>query len=383
MKRSNEDTHSVDASSTKRPKVDSDQDEGSGVGASAGSSGRERVLLVGSGNWGSAIAKIMGENIDEHPDLFEPVANMWVFEEEVDGRKLSEIINETHENVKYLPGIKLPSSIRAVPDLVAAAEGATIVVFVVPHQFIGKVCDQLRGRISSRARAISLIKGGMEVSPTGFSLLTTQIEECLGIPCSVLMGANIANEVARGDFSEATIGTRDPETGVVLSKLFDRPSFKIDVVPDVEAVELCGTLKNIVAVAAGLCDGLGFGNNTKSAVMRIGLLEMKKLVMHFFPKSDVFTFFESCGVADLIATCMGGRNRKVAKAFAAANGSKSFEELEAELLNGQKLQGTLTAQEVFTILDHHKMTEEYPLFTKVYRIAYEGLPPAEITNLRP
>ena len=96
-----------------------------------------KVTIVGSGNFGSAVARVLGRNVLLHPEHFEPEVRMWVFEEELtDGRKLSEVINAEHENVKYLPGIQLPTNVRAVPDLEEAARDASIVIFVVPHQFV-------------------------------------------------------------------------------------------------------------------------------------------------------------------------------------------------------------------------------------------------------
>ena len=146
------------------------------------------------------------------------------------------------------------------------------------------------------------------------------------------------------------------------------------IVKDTVGVELCGALKNIVAIGAGFVDGLGYGGNTKAAIMRIGLLEMKKFCNMFYNDIDDDTFLESCGVADLITTCFGGRNRKCAEAFAAAGKKKSLDEIEAELLGGQKLQGTLTAKEVNHVLKMKGLEHEFPLFTQVYKIAYEGAP---------
>ena len=112
------------------------------------------------------------------------------------------------------------------------------------------------------------------------------------------MGANLANEVAAGDFCEATIGYNVNEGGkaAVLKKLFDAKTFRIETIPDVPGVELCGALKNIVALGAGFVDGLENGSNTKAAIMRIGLKEMQRFVKRFFPSSLEQTFFESCGV---------------------------------------------------------------------------------------
>ena len=127
------------------------------------------------------------------------------------------------------------------------------------------------------------------------------------------MGANLASEVAAEKFCETTIGCKDREKGCILKELIETPYFRVSVVSDEEAVEICGALKNIVACAAGFIDGLGYGDNTKAAVIRLGLMEMIKYVDLFYPGSKLSTFFESCGIADLITSCYGGRNRRVSE----------------------------------------------------------------------
>ncbi|MXQ85865.1 hypothetical protein E5288_WYG010117 [Bos mutus] len=315
----------------------------------------KKVCIVGSGNWGSAIAKIVGGNAAQLAH-FDPRVTMWVFEEDIGGRKLTEIINTQHENVKYLPGHKLPPNVVAVPDVVQAAADADILIFVVPHQFIGKICDQLKGHLKADTIGVSLIKG-VDEGPKGLKLISEVIGERLGIPMSVLMGANIANEVADEKFCETTIGSKNQAHGQLLKELMQTPNFRITVVQEVDTVEICGALKNIVAVGAGFCDGLGFGDNTKAAVIRLGLMEMIAFAKLFCSGSvSSATFLESCGVADLITTCYGGRNRKVAEAFARTG--KSIEQLEKEMLNGQKLQGPQTARELHSILQHKGMVDK-------------------------
>ena len=127
-------------------------------------------------------------------------------------------------------------------------------------------------------------------------------------------------------------------------------------------------LTQIVAIAAGICDGLKLGSNTKSAIIRIGLLEMKKFAKMFYDNVKDETFFESCGIADLITTCLGGRNRMVAEQVVLTG--KTFQELEVQLLNGQKLQGLSTAFEVNEILNQKGIVHEFPLFNAVYEICY-------------
>lgn len=329
----------------------------------------KKVCIVGSGNWGSAIAKIIGHNV-KASNRFDPMVNMWVYEEMIDGKKLTEIINTEHENVKYLPGHKLPKNVVAVPDITEAVKGATILVFVIPHQFIGKLCDQMKPHIAEGAIGISLIKG-IDEGPEGLTLISDIIREKLQIDVSVLMGANIASEVADEKFCETTIGARNEANGHIFKELMQTPNFRIAVVRESDTVELCGALKNIVAVGAGFCDGLDCGDNTKAAVIRLGLMEMVAFAKIFCKGSvSSITFLESCGVADLITTCYGGRNRKVAEAFVRT--SKSIAELEAEMLNGQKLQGPQTSAEVYKILKKRDMVNKFPLFAAVYQICFEG-----------
>ena len=133
-------------------------------------------------------------------------------------------------------------------------------------------------------------------------------------------------------------------------KLFDTPDFACAAVQDVAGAELCGALKNVVALGAGFCDGLGYGGNTKAAIIRIGLKEMQIFCEKFYGEGKIKqeTFLESCGLADLFTTCTGGRNRKCAEAFAKGDGD--WEKIETDLLNGQKLQGTGTAKDVMTCI---------------------------------
>ncbi|KAI3366095.1 hypothetical protein L3Q82_009918 [Scortum barcoo] len=329
---------------------------------------------------GSSIAKIIGHNV-KASNRFDPMVNMWVYEEMIDGRKLTEIINTEHENVKYLPGHKLPRNVVsdpvlgrrvsvAVPDITEAVKGAKVLVFVIPHQFISKLCDQIKPHIMEGTIGISLIKG-IDEGPQGLKLISDIIREKLEIEVSVLMGANIASEVADEKFCETTIGAKNEANGHIFKELLQTPNFRITVVQESDTVELCGALKNIVAVGAGFCDGLGFGDNTKAAVIRLGLMEMVAFAK-LFCKGHVSstTFLESCGVADLITTCYGGRNRKVAEAFVTT--SKSIAELEAEMLNGQKLQGPQTSAEVYKLLQKKDMVNKFPLFSAVYQICFEG-----------
>lgn len=347
---------------------DAGGDQGQGKGRR-----RLRVALLGSGNWGCAIARIVGWNVAELPD-FEDRVPMYVYEETIRGRKLTEIINTQHENVKYLPGYKLPENIVATPDAAEAARDADILVINMPHQVLPGVLKSIKSTVKPGAIAVSLIKGHVEVANKRPVLGSAVIRDTLGIETGVLMGANVAQEVARGDFCEATIAIQNEAEGRLLARIFHRPTFNIRVTDDVAAVELCGGLKNVIALGAGFCDGLSLGSNCKAAIIRIGLLEISKFIRHFFPSSSRETMFESCGVADLITTCFGGRNRKCAEVFA-RNPQRPWAEIEKELLGGQKLQGVSTAQEIMPLIKAHRLHKQLPLMRTIYRIAVEHQAP--------
>jgi glycerol-3-phosphate dehydrogenase (NAD+) len=337
---------------------------------------RKKICFIGSGAWACAAAKLAAANA-KRLDVFEEGVEMWVYEEDIDGRKLTEIINETSQNSKYLPNISIGENVHAEPELLKAVQGANVLVLCCPHEFVHGLCNQLQGYVRRDAIAISLTKG-MRIRPQGPQLISEMVRKKLGIDCSVLMGANIALDIGLGQLSEATIGFKIPENADVFAKLFQSPTFNVTPVQDVEGAEMCGTLKNIVAVAAGLSDGLDYGSNTKAAIIRQGLSEIRLLSKKMFPSVRDETFLESCGVADLVASCYDGRNRRVAEAFARNRGEISMEKLAESMLGGQKLQGALTANEVQQVLTANGWTErDFPLFTLVWQIAVNRTAPVE------
>ncbi|GFR92441.1 glycerol-3-phosphate dehydrogenase [NAD(+)] [Elysia marginata] len=340
----------------------------------------KRVALIGSGCWGSAIAKIVGLNVLHQPELFEKEVLMYVYEEIIDGAKLTDIINVEHENVKYLPDIKISPNVIAVPDVVQACNNADILIFVLPHQFVKETCMKMASAVKPGALGLSLIKGFVLTEGEGIQLVSNIIKDTLNIETAVLMGANLATEVASEMFCETTIACHNEEHHDILSKLFQTPYFRVKVIKNVAGVESCGALKNVVGIGAGIVDGLGYGDNTKAAVIRLGLMEMMKFTKVFLDSEDNSVFFESCGIADLVATCHGGRNRLLGEAVVKSMKLRGWAGvdirlLEKEILRGQSFQGPLIAKEIFTYLKDHDMLDQFPLFVAIHRICTREVDP--------
>lgn len=211
-----------------------------------------KVAIVGSGNWGSAVARKVAQNIQSNNAILDKEVKMWVFEEQVNGRNLTEIINQDHENVKYLPGVKLPHTVLAVADIIETCRDADVLMFVVPHQFLPGVLGKLKGNVKGSAIGVSLIKG-IQFTPDGPELFSNMIKNELNLEhTAVVMGANVANEVAMDTYVETTVASKNILVAELVASLFHSPQFRTEVSTDVSAVELCGALKNVVAIGAGI-----------------------------------------------------------------------------------------------------------------------------------
>mmetsp|Transcript_25433 Transcript_25433/g.55213 ORF Transcript_25433/g.55213 Transcript_25433/m.55213 type:complete len:677 (-) Transcript_25433:1350-3380(-) len=346
-----------------------------------------RVAVVGSGSFACAMTHIISHNVTEgdQMDQFNSSVRMWVHNDKAtfEGRLLLDIINTEHVNPKYLPGVSLGSNVVASGDLGEVVRDADIIVLCVPHQYVHTVVRKMAGQVKRDAQVVSLTKG-MRVMREGPQLISQMVKKQLGVDCSVLMGGNLAAEIGKHDLSEAVIGyTGSSEGAALLRQLFNCPFFNVSLVQDAAGTEMCGTLKNIVALGVGLVEGLGCGINTTAAIMRQGLCEMRKLSKALYPSVRDDTFMEACGLGDLLASCMGGRNRRVAEAFAQAwkaGSPVSMMQLEAQMLGGQKLQGLGTSEEVQQVLRMKGWEDGYPLFTTINKIFAGSLPPSAILS---
>jgi glycerol-3-phosphate dehydrogenase (NAD+) len=343
---------------------------------------RYKVAVVGNNAMASAVMHILAANCDaEDPaDEFVEKVSMWSPEEDFNGRKLSEIINETHENPKYLPGVALGEHVTACTDVVECVKDADVIVFCVPSHSIQAVCNKIIGHVKLDAIAISMVKG-MRVRKDGPQLISQMVQKCLKINCSVLMGGNSADDVGNERMSEAVVGYSNLDAAKVLFKLFSTKYFRVNLLADPIGAEMCGTLKNIVGLGAGIIDGLGLGANSKAAIVRQGLAEMRMFIKVLYPSVRDETFFECCGMGDLIATCFAGSNRRAAEAFTVgwkAGEPKSFTDLEKELNIDEQVQGVTTSNEVQYLLKKKGWEKDYPLFTTINRVVNGKLDPTWI-----
>ncbi|CAG2170212.1 unnamed protein product [Oppiella nova] len=339
------------------------------------SKARKRVSVLGAGAWGTAIANLIGHNVVRNKHLFHEEVVFYVRDE-----SLRLIIEKTRQNIRYLSAIKLPLNVRPVAALSEAVSESDVLIFVIPHQYIQELCLAINDCISSRNPiGISLSKGLHIDSAGGLELNSQIINRMLGIQVGVLSGANIAIEVGLNQYSEATLVNPLPDDThcqQLLRSLFESKHFKVSFCRDGPTVEMCGALKNVVAIGCGLIDGLGYGMNTKAAALSCGVREMIRFVEVFHPKYELKTFFENCGIGDIIASSFGGRNRKVSEALIKSN--KTIEMLEKQLLKGQKLQGPQTAHVVYELLKHKQLLNKFPFFAAIHEICIRTLDPKDL-----
>lgn len=255
-----------------------------------------KVAFVGAGSWGTATASLVARK-DQHDTC------LWARRSE-----LAETINLYHENPEYLPGLQLPESLRATNDLEEALSGAEIVVMGVPSHGFRDVLKEVAGIVEKDRVFVSLTKG-LEVD-TKKRMSEVLAEELEGIEprcISVLTGPNLAKEVVQGHPAASTIACEDDETARRLQEIFRADTFLCYTNADVVGCELGGAFKNVIAIAAGIADGLGFGDNTKATVMTRGLAELARFSVKF--GAQPLTFLGLAGVGDLIATCASPQSR--------------------------------------------------------------------------
>ncbi|MDQ3986251.1 MAG: NAD(P)-dependent glycerol-3-phosphate dehydrogenase [Actinomycetota bacterium] len=255
-----------------------------------------KIAFVGSGSWGTAVASLMAKKGD-------PNTVLWARRGEV-----AETINLFHENPQYLPDVTLPESLRATDDLEKALDGAGVVVMAVPSHGFRNVLKDVAGIAGTKPVYVSLTKGlEMDSRKRMSEVLAEEIGGISEGNIAVLTGPNLAKEVVMGFPAASAVACRDTDTGKRLQDLFHTGSFRCYTNTDVVGCELGGAFKNVIAIAAGMADGLGFGDNTKATVMTRGLAEMARFSVRF--GAQPLTFLGLAGVGDLMATCASPHSR--------------------------------------------------------------------------
>jgi len=312
------------------------------------------VTVLGGGSWGTTVAALAAANAP---------TTLWARDPDT----AREVV-EQHTNERYLDERPLPASLYATSDLSEALAGADVVVFGVPSHTLRDVARAAAEHVRPWVPLMSLIKG---LEPAS-RLRPTQVlaEELPGHPVGVLVGPNLAREVADGFAAAAVIATADPDVAVSLQPLFRSRVFRVYRNEDVLGSEMGGVLKNIVAIAAGMADGLGVGDNTRAMVLTRGLAEITRLGVAMGGQQQ--TFAGLTGLGDLMATCMSrlSRNRRVGEELVRG---KSLDEINTELQ--QVAEGVKSARTVMQLAEEYDVL--MPIAAEVDAVINQGRHPAD------
>ena len=313
-----------------------------------------KTAVLGSGGWGTALAMVLADNGHD--------VTLWSYLEEE-----SRTLQETREN-PLLPGVKLPDSIRYTWDL-SCVRGCQVVVMATPSFGVRSTASQIKAFLTPDMTLVSVSKG----IEKGTSLRMTQIiQEATGGICPVvaLSGPSHAEEVGRGMPTVILAASKDESAASVVQDAFMNERFRVYTSPDIVGAQLGGALKIVIALAAGICDGMGFGDNTKAALMTRGLTEIARLGVAMGGQKETFTGLS--GVGDLIVTCtsMHSRNRRAGILI-----GEGVPVAEAMKKVGAVVEG------YYAVEAGHKLAAEtgvsMPICDALYRVLYENSDPRE------
>ena len=317
-----------------------------------------RVAVVGAGSWGTAVAALLAPKAD---------VTLWAREPQ-----LADRIESQHENPRYLAGITLPERLRCTADLAAACDAADVVVLGVPSHGLRGVLDAARAMVAPDVPVVSLAKGveqGTHLRMT--EVVADVLAEHRPDRIAVLTGPNLAREVAEGQPTASVVAVLDPEAAASLQTLFMTTTFRVYTNPDVVGCEIAGTLKNVIAIAAGIAAGLGYGDNTKAALITRGLAELARLGVAL--GGEPLTFSGLAGMGDLVATCTSAqsRNRHVGVELGRGRG---LDEIVTEM--NMVAEGVKSTGAVLELAAQHRV--DMPIAAMVGAVLYEGRRPADL-----
>jgi glycerol-3-phosphate dehydrogenase (NAD(P)+) len=314
------------------------------------------VAVIGAGSWGTTAAALAAR----HESVM-----LWARRPE-----LAEVINERSENPEYLPGYQLPSAVRATPLLAEAVDGAAIVVMAVPSHGFANVMAGLT-YLPVALPVVSLTKGIEEGSLRRMTqVIADLLPEHHRDRIGVLTGPNLAGEVIAGQPTAAVVAMADPEAARMVQRVFMGPTFRVYTNPDVTGCELAGSLKNVMAIAAGMSSGLGFGDNTRAALITRALAELTRLGVALGGQPS--TFAGLAGMGDLIATCISTQSRNHRVGLGLAQG-RSLDQIVADMK--MVAEGVKTTRAVLELAT--RAAVEMPIAIQVAKVLYEGHHPRD------
>lgn len=314
-----------------------------------------KISIIGAGSWGTALALLLHKNGNE--------VTIWSkFESEI------QMLKENHEHLDKLPGVKLPEDMAFTTDLEASIKGMDLMVLAVPSPFTRDTSKLMAPYVADGQIIVNVAKG---IEESTLMTLSDIIEE--EIPqanVAVLSGPSHAEEVGKGIPTTIVVGAKKKCTAEFIQNLFMNEVFRVYISPDVLGIELGGALKNVVALAAGIADGLGYGDNSKAALITRGLAEITRLGIAMGGKAQ--TFSGLTGIGDLIVTCasMHSRNRR---AGILIGQGKSMDEAMAEVK--MVVEGVYSAKAAMALAQKYNV--QLPIIEQVNKVLFEGKNAAE------
>jgi len=319
-----------------------------------------KIAVIGAGQWGTTLAALLSEN--GH------AVTLWAREPE-----LVAAIMERHENTLFMPGIALPDALQSTSDLTAATAGAELLVMAVPSRWMRPVSRELAQHLDHGIPLVTVTKG-LEIE-TGKRMSEVACEEIPVLPAvAALSGPNLAPEIARGLPAATVIASRDAALATRAQELFMAPRFRPYTGGDIIGVEICGAVKNVIAIAGGICEGLGFGDNAKATLMTRAVAEIGRLVQAMGGRME--TVAGLSGMGDLIATCASPISRNHRVGLAVGRGEDYRQALGD---SGQVAEGVPTSEAVRRL--SQQLQVEMPICEQVYAMLFEGRSAEEATRV--
>ncbi len=315
-----------------------------------------KIGILGAGSWGTALALLLGKKGEQ--------VTLWGRR-----REIVDTINLKRENPFYLPGVSLPENIRATLEMEEVVGDKEVIVLAVPSFAMREVAERLSRCAIGNALVVNASKGLEEESGKRMSEVVLEIMPYLKDRLLVLSGPNLAGEIVREVPTTSVVGG-DENLSSRVQELFSTHYFRVYRNEDIVGVELGGALKNIIAIGAGINDGLGFGDNTKSALMTRGLAEMIRLGLKL--GASLQTFFGLAGLGDLVATCASplSRNRRLGELIA-----KGFPLEEAKRIIGQVVEGEPTTRAAYNLA--LSLGVDMPITSEIYNVLFKGKDPRQ------